>query len=79
MDELKRDEAMVLLFFAGVIAIIACIICLKTEKAEERKQKKNEYISETFFDTKDNKNYKIIKDNFYDVIFCEEIKQEEEK
>lgn len=76
MDELNRDEAMVLLFFAAVIAIIACIICLKAEKAEERKQKKNEYISETFFDTKDNKNYKIIKNKLDDVIFCEEIKQE---
>jgi len=78
MDELKRDEAMIFIFFSAIIAIIACTICLKTEKAEERKQKKNQYISETYFDTKDNKNYKIIKDKLGDVVYCEEITQEAE-
>lgn len=81
---MHRDEIQVTLIF--IILFTAMIfISFKAQKERDANRKKlneyekakNEYLIKTYKDEKTNKTYRIILDKIGDVIFCEEIPQQE--
>ena len=72
-----RDEIIMIIIDLLIILYLIVWAIKSHKEPKSAAEETNAYYSETYKDQEDNKTYKIIKDKLGDVIFCEEIQEEE--